>query len=220
MQRLWIVALAACVGLLSVTPLAQADLLLPGQTVSLAAPEGTLGGANFDMIPFTPFSFTPAGGGVVSGMYREFVSSGRPGNPLGGLSFEYQFNLDAMSDPAIQAFGASGFAGWTTNVTFTPGGAIPPSSASRSSNGDGIEFTITAGGGVQPGQTSMWLIVDTDAPGETLNTISLAGNGGATTALTALGPAVPEPGTLTLALVGLLVGGAFSYRRLRQPVRA
>ncbi len=157
----------------------------------------------------------------MSGMYREFVSAGRTGNPLSGLSFEYQFNLDPASAGAIQTFIGAGFAGQSTNVTFTPGGMVPPSEASRSSgDGDAITFLITDGGGVQPGQISMWLIVDTDASGEVPNTLTLAGNGGSTH-VAALGPApVPEPRSLMLGLVSLFLAGALGYRRLRQPALA
>jgi hypothetical protein len=220
MKKSWVLALAACVGLLGVTPLAQAVILLPGQSVPPPplVQEGTLGPANFDMVPFTPFSFGTTGG-TVSGMYREFVSIGRPGSPFSGLSFEYQFNLDPTSGPLVATFTANGFAGWDTNVTFTPGGTVTASAASRSAGtGDSITFTLTPPG-VLAGQTSMWLNIDTNAPADTPNIVLLAGNGGGVTQ-TALGPAVPEPGTLTLTLVGLLLAGAFGYRRLCRPTPA
>ena len=105
-------------------------------------------------------------------------------------------------------------------MTFTPGGMVPPSQASRSpGDGDLISFLITDGGGVQPGQVSMWLIVDTDALADAPNTVTLAGNGGSTS-VPALGPTVPEPGSLILALLGLVLAPAFGYRRLRQPAIA
>jgi hypothetical protein len=209
MKQSCVLALAACVGLLAVTPLARADILVPGQTVPPPplVQEGVLGPPNFASVGVPtqiPFSF-----GGASGTYREFVSAGRTGNPLGGLSFEYQFHVNTG---VVQTFAANGLAGWQTNVTFAPGGTIPAVEADRSGGlGDVINFTL-AGGGVMPGQTSEWLIVDTNAPADIPNTISLSGGGGSVNE-PALGPAVPEPGTLTLALVSLLLAGAFGYWR-------
>jgi hypothetical protein len=218
MGKSWIRALAACVGLLSSTSLAEATLLSPGQTAAPLMQEGTLGPANFDMVPFTPYAFVSLTG-PVTGTYREFVSTGRTGNPLGGLSFEYQFTVDATSTGFVFDFTADGFAGWQTNVTFAPGGTTVPSAAARSADGDVIDFTLAA----PPGQTTMWLIVDTDAPADILNNVALAGSGGSTTPQPALGPAaavVPEPGTLTLSLVGLALTGAFGWKAARRRAKA
>jgi hypothetical protein len=205
MKKTWCaLALAACVGLLTITPRAQASILVPGDTVTPPSQDGVLGPPNFDSFGFLPFS---AGG--VSGMYREFVSIGRTGSPFGGLSFEYQFMLDATS-AALGLVAVNGYAGWLTNVTFAPGGTVAPISASRSVDGDTIGFVLPP---LDGGLTSMWLIVDTNAPGEAGNTIFLNGGG---PGLPALGPAVPEPGSLTLALIGVPLACAFGYRRLRR----
>jgi len=203
-------ALAACVGLLTVTTHAQATILLPGQMVTPPSQDGVLGPGNFEMFGFTPFTFA---GGLANGMYREFVSSGRTGNPFGGLSFEYQIMVNPML--TINSITVDGFAGWQTNVTFAPGGTIAPLSASRSADGNQITFTIT----VPPAATSMWVIVDTNAPGDTPDILTLFNqlNGITSPPLPALGPAaVPEPGTLTLALVAVPMAFAFGYRRLRR----
>ena len=219
MWKSWTLALAACIGLLGATSLAHASVLVPGQTVAPVSKDGTFGAPNVASVGPLPFAFVGTGG-PVTGTYREFVSAGRTGNPFGGLSFEYQFTVDATSTQAVSGFSAGGFAGWLTNVTFAPGGMIAPYAASRTPNGDSIEY-LMAGTLARPGGTSMWLIVDTNAPSFQPDTVSLEGDGGSTGSFAALGaappPQVPEPATLTLALVGLSLGAGFGYRRLRRP---
>jgi hypothetical protein len=59
----------------------------------------------------------------------------------------------------------------------------------------------------------MWLIVDTNATADFPNTITFSSTGGSTSQ-PALGPVpIPEPGTLTLGLVTLLLAGAFVLRK-------
>jgi hypothetical protein len=211
MKKWWFLTLAACVGLLGATSLAEATILGPVESASPPSQDGTLGPPNVTAVATTPFSI---GGGAATGTYREFVSSGRPGSPFTGLSFEYQITVAATSEEAVPRFTADGFAGWLTNVTFAPLGTVKTSEADRSANGDVMGFTLEMGG-VQPGQTSMWMIVDTNAPSFTPNLVFMMlpshaeGFSGA-----AVGPAAPEPGTLTLALVGLFLAGGFGYRRL------
>lgn len=221
MSKGWFIALAACVGLLGASSMAQAVILAPGGNTTLTAPEGSLitpsnvaGADRYDA--FTNYSFSSGVGQDANGAWRENVVAGRPGNTLGGLSFEFQFTNVAAATEAVQAFAASGFGGWTTNVTFVPGGAVPPFAASRSAAGAGDGITWLMSGGVNPGQTSMWLVVDTNAPTFQPNFISLDGDGGGTGALAAFGPAAPEPATLTLALVALPLLGGLGYRRLRR----
>jgi hypothetical protein len=207
MKKSSLFAVAAGVVLFNLASSTQAAIISPGQSVvpPTLAQEGVLGAANFDMVPFTPFS-----DGTATGMYREFVSLGRPGNPFSGLSFEYQIKL---TSGLVQTFTASGFGGWQTNVTFAPAGTVPASAVARSAGtGDQISFTLD-GGGVQAGQTSMWLIVDTNAPADIGNAIQFSVGDFATPPLAALGPAsAPEPGTLTLACICLLGGGAYGWK--------
>jgi hypothetical protein len=214
MRNVWLLALVACVGLLGTTTQAQAVILTPGMGAPVDGP-GVLGPPNVASVAPQHFMFA-TDNGVVRGTYQEFVSSGRMGNPLGGLSFEYQITVTAgVSTDAVEAFTTGGFAGFATNVTFAPGGTVPVQFASRSAgSGDGIS-ALFSNGGVNPGETSMWLIIDTNAQSFTDGFISLAGEGGAAPGLDSLSPA-PEPATLTLALLGLPVLGAFGYRRLRR----
>jgi len=211
MKQSCALTLAACVGLLAFTSRAQAEILLPGQSIPPPplVQEGVLGPANFDMLDFTPFT-----GPGLGGLYHEFVSSGRTGNPFSGLSFEYQFFVAPTSPLPVDLLGVSGFAGWQTNVTFTPGGTVAPTSASRSANGDSIFFGFAPP--VLAGQTSMWVIIDTDAPADALGVGALFSPPGTAAPIHTLGPGVPEPSTLSLALAGVPLACAFGYRRLRR----
>src|SRR5262249_53303497 len=151
-----------------------------------------------------PFTFSTTNG-IVRGTYVEFVSI-RADNPLPdrGLSFEYQLTVTAgTSTDAVQAITAGGFGGWTTNVTITPVGMVPFNFASRAVHLGGDGISATSAGGVSAGQSSQWLVIDTNAPNFQSNFVSFSGEGGGTGALASFGPAVPEPATLTLALVGL-----------------
>ncbi len=222
MKTTWVLAVAASAGVLACTPLARADIILPGQKDTTLTQQGTLGAPpNITSVAPTPFSFDG-----ITGTYREFVFSGRNGNPLGGLSFEYQFTVTSNTgSAAVASFAATGFAGWQTNVTFAPAGTVPPGEADRSAGlGDVITFVFPGGVGAASGTlpvTTEWMIVDTNAPSFTPNAVTLSDTGGGSLTAAADGP-VPEPGTLPLALVSLLLAGAYcGYRRLaRRPALA
>jgi hypothetical protein len=219
MRKLWGIGLAACLGLLGLTSLAQATLIAPGTDESPISTTALGGGTIVGTTGPRTYAFaTIDGNGVhaVGGNYTENVVSGRAGNTLGGLSFEYTFDVTAMNSfTAVQALTAGNFAGWATDVSYVVGGTAV-FAASRSSDGVGVT-ALYSGGGVPVGGTAATLIIDTNAPTFTAGSIGISGGGGATGTLGVLGPApAPEPATLTLALVGLPVLGAFGYRRLRR----
>jgi hypothetical protein len=209
--RLLAIACLCAALLLGGTNFAQASVLLPGQFVSPVSQDGTLGLTLVASVAPMPFSFTTSSG-TISGTYQEFVAVGRTGNPFGGLSFEYQFTVDKASTRDVSSFSVGGYGGWDTNVTFAPGGTEKPMAAVRSATGDGIEYLMD----VQPGLTSMWLIVDTNAPSFQPSTISLQGDGGSSGAKAALGPAVPEPATITLLGIGLAGMAGYGWRKRRR----
>jgi hypothetical protein len=217
MRKLWGVSLAACFGLLGVASLAQATLIAPGTDESPISTTALGGGTLVATTGTRTYAFaTIDGNGVhaVGGDYLENVVSGRAGNTLGGLSFEYQFNVTAPgSFTAVQDLTVGNFAGFATDVSYVVGGTAV-FAASRSSDGVGIT-ALYSGGGVPVGGTSAFLIIDTNAPTFTTGSLGLEGGGGASGTLGVFGPA-PEPATLTLALVGVPVLGAFGYRRLRR----
>jgi hypothetical protein len=219
MRNKWASVLAACVGLLGVTSLGRAAPLLPGQDVLTPAPlAGTLGGP-IATTGVGIYTFATAGG-IARGDYVENVVRNRAGNPFGPGALSFEFFFDGRgpgSSSAVQALTVGDFAGVSTDVGWLPPPGTPSFAASRSSNGSGVAF-LMAGGGVNPGEASAWLIIDTDATLFQPSFFSLAGDGGGTGALAALGPSpVPEPSSLALAGVGVAGLLGYGWRRWRKP---
>jgi hypothetical protein len=213
MRTGWIMAVAVCVGLLGVPSLGLAVPLAPGQDVLTPTQlTGTLGGP-IATTGVRVYAFATTGG-IARGDYVENVVRGRAGNPFGptALSFEFFFDVRGPgSSSAVQELTAGGFTGWSTDVGWLPPPGTPSFAASRSANGDGVAF-LMASGGVNPGEASAWLVIDTNATGFQDSFLSLAGDGGATEALAALGPA-PEPSTITLFGLGTLALLGYARRR-------
>jgi hypothetical protein len=212
MSRRWFIALAACVGLLATTSLAQAISLPPGGAV---VPDVSNGMGMVIATQTGTFTYM-VDGSTTTGMYTEMVETGRPGNTLGGLSFVYSFTAQPSTFP-VQVSDTSSWNGFATNVFYNnsnPDSAIP-ALATRTGNGNGIGFTLRndVGGSFA---LSAAVVIDTDAPITTNGWISFSGSGGGTGNLPFIAPAAPEPATLTLALVGLPLAGAFGLRRLRR----
>jgi hypothetical protein len=231
MKNPWLLALAACTGLLAVPPLARAQEIGPGEQKMLGPPIGTVGFDVFDRVP--PFGQPPAPFSFdgVSGTYQELVVSHRDGNPYGGFSFEYQFTVTTGIVLTVTATGfdgttAVGQTPWLTTVTSIPTdpdqvGANLAMRDGGPNKADNITFfAFGPGGFIGAGQTSQWLIVDTPSNTEGAATITFAVSA-SSGSVPGLGPGfvgVPEPGTLPLALVSLFLAGAcFVYRRLTRP---
>jgi hypothetical protein len=221
------IALAACVGLLAITSLAQADPLPPGgfnSPVSVA-PNANIGTV-LDSITNQPFTFA-VGGNQVQGMYSESVSAGNPNNPLGGLTFTLQFTVNtgplngsvqsaSMYGVAQNPANPAGFAGFNVNADRFPQPplTVNPDAVTRTVNGGSVAWSFRD---VSGGNQTNLLILNTDAPAfNTDGLVGFSGSGGGVGNLRGFQPVVPEPATLTLALVGLPLAGAFGLRRLRR----
>jgi hypothetical protein len=138
-------------------------------------------------------------------------------NPLtNGLDFYYQVHNNAASADAIEHISVYDFKVFSTNVWFIGGGLTPPSYASRGATGDSIDFwygLFGAGPLLNPGQTSDWLLVQTNATIVDGGGMSLIDSG--STNVFTYGPtAIPEPATLIMLGSGL-VGLAGYVRRRR-----
>jgi hypothetical protein len=216
MSRKWFIALAACVGLLATTSLAQANPLPPN---SLNVVPDTFGGATGTILGDRSGTWSyNVGGATVAGNWHEIIEQGRPGNTLGGLSFAYDITVQSATF-ALTSFTVSNYAGYTLDVgTFQPGGFTAPNFASRDVAGAGVNWTFAslfAAGSAQ-------MILDTNAPNFQDGFLGFSGGGGGgdtTGGFPGYAPAgspVPEPATLTLALLGLPLAAAFGYRRLRR----
>jgi len=215
---------AAALALVATATPARAVLLVPGTTVPAVlgpGPTGTLLATQtspfvgMDALGVITFSGT-----LVSRVFQESLAN----NPLGGLTFVYDFTNTAGNTDAIRRFTVDRYGSFTTDVVYdgtgSQGGTVAPLTFDRSANGQviGFEFGTPPLGGVSPGTGTVNLVIRTNAPQTSFDNGSFI-DGASANAL-ALGPAaVPEPGTIAGAVIGLAcVGGSTWMRRRRKAV--
>lgn len=227
MKRFLFVSLAL-VGVVAAAPFAHATVLVPGGS-STSISTSTLAGLTLvDQFAAAPSALAGPGGGVtqtIFGTYQEWVYRDAGGN----LTFLEQVNLSSPSD-LVHRITASNYTGFTTDVTVLTG-ALPPTgtaggvSPNNTGGGAVIDRTTAATVGfnfgatpIGPGGNSVVLAIATNATSYnrlgTLSVINATTSSNLTFQPIAV-PAVPEPGTIALALTGLplLVGGAWLRRR-------
>jgi hypothetical protein len=160
----------------------------------------------------TPTAFSGFGfsGVLVSSVFR--------GNTFGpdALTFTYQLSNDAASFNALHRLTVSSFATFLTDVSTQTGG-VQPTLADRSTP-DVIGFSFLDGlgqGPVRPGGQSSLLVVETNSLAFTPSTASIID--GSTSGVVSFAPlpAIPEPGTLALGVIGSL-GFIGLVRRVRR----
>ncbi len=136
------------------------------------------------------------------------VWSGDTSNPYGGLTFTYVLSNDATSsvnDP-LNFMKLSRFDGFQTDVSFFGLGNVP-TSVERSTAlnlGRQISFEFATPTRLQPGTSSAILIIQTDALAWQLGNASIIDDAIANAFTLVPDVAVPEPTTLSLALVGIV----------------
>lgn len=180
-----------------------------GNNNSPAAPGYPTGAYN--VVSNYSFSFTAtSSAGTIDATVTTKVISGDASNPYGGLTFEYLV-METGGDDVIDAMSAGGYAGFLTDVTYSPDqGGIAPSSFSRSpalNNGNTLTFNW-ASPNITPGFNSDEIVVQTDAHNFELGTGHVIDSEGAQVSI--LTP-VPEPQIGSFAAMG--IGALFVFLR-------
>jgi hypothetical protein len=190
-------------------------LVNPGDTVFPGNATGAAPGTLLASIT-GPFSTSL---GSTSGTYVSAVFSEGGGT----LDFYYQLVSSSNSIDGIARATDTNFAGFLTQVGFrTDGGSllgglftngtVPPVTADRGFGGDvvGFNFQPPVSAEILPGQTSLVFVISTNATNFTSGNLSII-DGGVVT-VSAFAPAVPEPESIGLLAIGLLVLGAVHPR--------
>ncbi len=196
-----------------------AVIILPGQSGVPTTGAISFGGTL--LLDTGPQSFTgnyvPPGDIAFTGLLDTKVYSD-PTNEFapGDLDFVYQFSNINSSNPddddnPINHFSIASYSGFLTDADFLAGsgtgGNFPATMARNTQNGgDTIDFDFPVASTVLPGQTSVDLVIDTNATTLDLGLASLQGGGNAS--LLAPAPAsVPEPATFAVASFALCALG-------------
>jgi len=196
--------------LLGTTPDAPGTTVLHG-VVPPGTPAGTLLASLVSPYAFTTTAGTTSGS-LTTAVYRE---------PAGTLDFYYQIQNAAGSATAIDRetsvnFGSFGTSvGYRTDGSSLPGGefvngnSAAPFSADRNVTGSVVGFTFSPPetAKIQPGTTSVTLVISTDSTAFTAGNATII-DGGAQTLAAFQPAAVPEPASL-----GLLAAGALFLTR-------
>lgn len=210
---------AAIAGLVIAAASSQATVLLPGQFGPLGIDSGAglvvadlLNQAVVQTQPVPPYS--------TDGTISSWVVAGDPSNPLGGLTFVYQFRNLAAS--AVESIALTGFGGLTAvdveAIAGSPtyvGGAIGTADPAIATFGGGTVTFELFGAGIAQNAYTYYMIVNTAATSYGLAT-GLAQDS-FQAAGTILAPtAVPEVTTAIAGALLLLPFGASTIRILRR----
>lgn len=200
----WMATASALAVMFGVSFSADAAPLPPGLFLFPAPAEAEpVGGSVLDTViaPWgTSFSF--------SGVLTSKVVSGDASNPLGGLTFVYEFSIDGTSSHEASQLSIGGFVDSLADASYDGGSAgVSPLFISRSDEGSGFGTNIRFGfsPGVTPGSSSKILVVQTDASTYDHSIASMI-NSSAYPNIPTLAPSmvpIPEPATVGLFLVGL-----------------
>jgi hypothetical protein len=189
---------------------AQGIPLTPGSLVAGPGVVSPVGGTPLASIniPFASASFT--------GVLTSTVIAGDVSNPLGGLTFTYQYSINSGPDSS-GGISLGGFAGFLTDVGYqipVPVTDVAPSFENRSINGNNIDFFFSS---IPVGDSSALLVVQTDAQSFGVNTSTVLDNTGSPN-VAELAPVAlvgtPEPTSAVFVLLGL--GVMASVRRFRK----
>lgn len=222
-MRFWSLAALAASALVCSASVQGGPIFVGGAILTPAEPDPT--GGVIIASTVQPF-VTPPGVGQFSGTLSTWVYQNDPSNPfvgVGGLTFVFQLHNDVTSSTSLERMTSVDFTPFLTDVSYQPGtGAVAPTSTDRASAPSTLGWSFTGIplglGKIDPGLTTMRMVVQTDAPGyidALANVID-----GSVVQVPTFGPAptppggLPEPSSVTLLLLG--VCGFARQRRHRQ----
>jgi len=191
-----------------------ASPLPPGSVQGAAAENNPVGASLVFTTGFVPFVTATFNGSLRSNVYTNDTS-----NPFGpnALTFVYDLVNGPGSPDAIDRLTVSSFAGYQTDVSFTPvPGPIAPRTVTRSLNGAvvGFEFNVP-GFPLVANSVATPLVVQTNAFNWTPSLASVID--GSATSVASLAPTaiIPEPATIALILGGLALLTSVRHRKPR-----
>jgi hypothetical protein len=211
----------AVVSIFAFASFASADILAPGASgpPDILGPSGTLRASLSGTWTNTTSTMS---GTYVTAVYSDPLNTFGAGD----LDFVYQVFNNANSIDSVGRTTAINFTGWLTDVGFTltgstlgagfVNGTVIPISVDRSLSGDSIGFSFTPPilAAINPGQTSMVLVIETNATLFTAGNFNLI-DGGVTTvaAFEPLAARVPEGSALSmLGISGFALLGAMKRK--------
>lgn len=191
-----------------------AHAVLPGGTVVPLYSATDLGGVLVDQAT-TYINNLSYQGWARTAVYKDTTT--------GYLDFVYQYQNDILAKNGVDRLTAFDFTGFSVKAFQTDdafgiftAGTIAADTVDRDLTGGvmGANFTVAGNGQITPGATSYAIIYRTDATAYTLGAFGII-NGFASNAA-GFAPAVPEPETYAMILVGLgLLGAAKRFKKTK-----
>lgn len=188
--------LLVCLMLVALAPLAQANVLVAGST---ATPDVFNPIVGTTLATFSGMLVAP-GGDFTTSFTTNVISDPANNFCANCLDFVYAFTNNGPDDNGRYTMGV--FSTWQTNVSYVAGTGSIPNEVERSANGNNIAFDFAGSANVMPGQSTVLLVIETNATGFSSGHVSAQND--VTANGSAFQPAVPEPSSLALLGSGVL----------------